>query len=313
MSRINVILTTYNGERFLREQIDSLLAQDNDKFRILAFDDGSTDGTLDILESYAKKYPEKIFVNKNKKNLGAGKNFLNAVSLINRASRENNEYFMFCDQDDVWRPNKISVTLKRMRQMEKRYGAGAPLLVYTDAVVVNDSLDTICGSFFEISKLEPKKHSLNSLLMENKCIGCTAMLNKPLASLITVIPENARYHDWWTALTAASFGHISYLPEKTLLYRQHGGNVVGGDSFGKYVKDRVGEVKELRERLNDTYAQAEEFLDIFMDDLPKKALDTVSVFTSLPSMNPLKRRATAIKYGFLKSGSVRNAGLMLVI
>lgn len=318
---INIILATYNGEKYINEQIKSLFDSRYKNFRIFVFDDGSEDNTIALLKEWEKKYPDRLFINRNEENQGAGKNFLNALYMLQYEKDRLNlpddfsedAYYMFCDQDDVWKKDKIRRSFARIQAMEERYGKDIPLLAFSDACVVDKELSVINESFFELTKMNPKSHKLSGLLCENKCIGCTIIFNYALLKKISFVPQNARVHDWWVALIAEAFGHISYIDKPLLEYRQHGGNVIGGESFASYVKERAGELKKLEERVNSLYVQAEEFLSAYRDELPQKALETLLVFTSLKAMNPVTRRKTALEYGFLKSGAVRNLGLMLFI
>ena len=111
MAEIEIILATYNGEKYLREQLDSVLANTFTDFEIHICDDGSTDGTLEIAREYVEKYSQ-ITLWENQENQGYTKNFLQAVK------RETASYFMFCDQDDIWMPDKIEQTYRAIKEAE---------------------------------------------------------------------------------------------------------------------------------------------------------------------------------------------------
>lgn len=315
MDKVIVLMATYQGEKYLEGQLKSIMAQDYPNFELIVRDDASSDGTFFLLSLYKKRYPDKITVLRNKKNLGGTKNFL--MLLRDSAARQsalgrNQVYFMFSDQDDYWYPNKISRTLSRMKRLEARHGEEMPALVFTDARVVDGEGKELAPSFYALQRFNMKKRTFSHLLMENMVIGCTSMLNMPLAEMLTKIPKEARYHDWWMALLAASAGHTSYLPEPTMDYRQHGDNVVGAQSFGAYVIKRIKELKRQRLVLLKTFGQATEFYHLYSLEIPDRAVEQLEGFLMLQAKNPLVCRLNAIRGGYLKSGLIRNIGLMML-
>lgn len=312
MSRVDVIMATYNGEKYVSEQIHSVLRNTDCSVYVHVFDDGSTDQTLPLLETLKKDYPGHILVYQNETNLGVTRNFLTGISKVMSQNHEA-QYFMLCDQDDIWHTDKIRKTLKRMRQMEKRYGAERPLLVFTDATLVNESLETIHTSFFKSQHLTTSKTGLAHILMENKCIGCTIMINRGFELYLRKTPKEARYHDWWLALIAATFGNISYVNCATLLYRQHGNNVVGGMDYTSYIKNRMKMVKCQKESLRMNQKQAIEFYDMFDEAITMHKRMIIEEFIELFDSNFILRRLKAISGGYLKSGLIRNIGLMLYL
>lgn len=312
MSRVDVIMTTYNGEQFVEKQITSILENKGCDVYLHVFDDLSTDRTIEIVEKCAVKNPGKILIYKNSKNYGCTMNFLHAFKTVMEHCYDA-EYFMCCDQDDVWNKDKIEKTLRRMKQMEARYEANSPLLVFTDAIVTDENLSITQDSFFRGQHLDVKKLELSHLLMENKCIGCTTMFNRAFEPYLWEIPRHVRYHDWWLALIAAGFGHISYLPSQTLLYRQHASNVVGGMKFGAYVKNRITGVYQARKSLIACKEQARDFLKLYEEGLPLAKKMVVEEFLMMFDENFIKRRITAFSGGYTKSGIVRNIGLLLIL
>lgn len=308
MSRVSIVMSTYNGEKFVGEQITSILASSYQDIDLYIHDDCSSDTTMDILKIYAEKYPEQIHVYQNDVNLGYTLNFLQG--LCNTTA----DYIMFCDQDDVWKPNKIADTLKRLQLMEAQLGKDKPIAVFTDAVVVDVQLQELRPSFFKAGKLDPKKTDLPHILMENKLIGCTVMINAALRKILKSrkLPNRARYHDWWIALIAAACGKIGFLPEQTLLYRQHGSNVVGNRNFLSYIKNRLTSPKRQKEAILALVNQAEEFLNLYGDMLSEDSYRKLQRFAELKHMGYLKRRVILLKYGYLKTGIIRNIGLLFI-
>lgn len=309
MSTVAIVMATYNGEKYVDEQINSILTSTYQDFELFIYDDGSRDNTMSILQNYASLYPAKIRVYQNETNLGVTENFLQALC------RTTMDYIMFCDQDDVWKPNKIAITLRRMRHMEGQTGKMTPIAIFTDAIIVDSELNTLKNSFFDASHLNPKKTDLPHILMENKLIGCTVMVNCALRKVLqnNPLPNCAKFHDWWIALIASSLGKIGYVNEGTLLYRQHCGNIVGGSSFFSYIRNRITDIHKQKEALFILRRQAEEFLTIYTDLLTKENKDIIRCFIDLDRLNFLDRRLMILHCGFLKTGIIRNVGLLIII
>lgn len=319
MEQVIILMASYQGEQYLPEQIESILAQDYSNWKLVIQDDGSPDATMAIVSEYAMKYPNKIFVRKNQENLGSTRNFLKLLQSCCCEARQECSgnsvqiYYMFADQDDIWHPDKISRTLARMKQLERKYGSACPALVFTDAAVVDAGGEMLASSFFESQHLNVKKRTFSHLLMENLIIGCTMMMNHALAAECVQLPCHARYHDWWMALLASSLGHTSYLAEATMDYRQHGSNVVGSKNFAEYVMGRWKNLKAQKNSIFANYKQAEEFCQLYKDKLPSRYRQQAERFCDLQNMGFARRRVAAIRLGCLKSGIARNVGLMLIL
>lgn len=307
--RVSIVMSTYNGEKYLKEQIDSILSSTYQDIDLYIHDDGSSDRTMELLAGYSSRYPDRIHVCRKEVNLGYTLNFLQGVCHTTA------DYVMLCDQDDVWKPDKIRNTLKRMRNMEGQLGKEVPIAVFTDAEVVDQSLNTLNASFFRSGKLDPRKTDLPHILMENKLIGCTVMINAALRRVLKSrsLPAMARYHDWWIALIAAACGKIGYLPEQTLLYRQHGTNVVGSRSFLSYIKDRITSLEKQRMSVLALEKQAEEFLELYRDYLSEDKLRVIHEFAQLQDTGCIRRRIVVYRNGYLKTGLIKNLGLMFIV
>lgn len=303
--RVHIVLATYNGEKYIREQLDSLLTQSYEKLTIEVCDDGSTDGTTAIIEEYMTR-DERISLHKNSVNLGFVKNFLEGMK------RSSAPYVMFCDQDDIWNRDKVEITLKAMKQAEKDV-SGKPILVFTDAMNFNSITGEEQGLFHETSHLDVKKVDTAHLFMENKCIGCTMMMNEAVLPYLSELPEEIRVHDWWIALICSHFGLVHYVSQATLRYRQHEGNQIGGGSYSDYLKRRLAHRKEQRQVLTQTYRQGAAFLELFGEQMDEKQRVVAEQFASMEKAGFWGRRYRMIRFGFQKSGLVRNVGLFLLI
>jgi hypothetical protein len=220
---VQVLLGTFNGARFLSEQIDSILAQTYSPLTVLARDDGSTDETRSILEEYAARFPQRLRLLPNTKRSGNAK--FNFMELLAAADAP---YLAFADQDDVWLPEKIAASMEAIEALEQTHSPGSPLLVFSDLRVVNDRLETLNPSFWASQHIRPQHiHSLRRLIMMNVATGCTMLFNQSLRLASLPMPGGAYMHDWWIALVACTLGHTRYLSQPSILYRQHGGNVLG--------------------------------------------------------------------------------------
>ena len=227
---VTILLATFNGERFLRPQLDSLLAQGYADCSILARDDGSRDGTRGILEEYAALHPTRVTLLPAGPATGSARE--NFRHLLLEAACEQAPgtatLFAFCDQDDVWLPDKLAVEVKALLNLADRHGYDQPLLVFTDLTTVDDTLAPVQPSFWRGQGINPRNiFRLRRLLAQNVVTGSTMLINLPLARLAARMPPDAFMHDWWIALLAAAFGHAQPLRRQTVLYRQHAGNVLG--------------------------------------------------------------------------------------
>jgi glycosyltransferase involved in cell wall biosynthesis len=311
LSTVEVLLATYNGEKYLGEQISSILTQTFQDFRILVSDDGSTDRSLEIIGDLANKYPQKIMVvDKNNSHHGVVGNF---SDLIERSS---SPYLMPCDQDDIWFPNKIQVLVEEIQSMEEDKGIEYPSLVHSDLTVVNSSLEVIDQSLMRYSGLNPNRTSLNQLLVQNVVTGASCIFNRCLADLASPIPGKALMHDWWIALIASSVGVIGYLDKPTGYYRQHSGNVLGASSFGwKYLWDRFKLLlsSEGKGILADNIDQAAALLSILEGKLEQEKEQLLEEFCALGGQPFIRKRWTLLKHKFLKGKPAQNFGLLLGI
>ncbi|MHB1657181.1 MAG: glycosyltransferase family 2 protein [Burkholderiales bacterium] len=220
---IDILLATYNGERFIAEQIDSILAQSVKDWRLLIRDDGSSDASVSIIRCYAHDFPEKIFFNQdNERNLGPTQNFSRLMASATAP------YVMFCDQDDIWLPDKIQKSLSKLQKMESQYGIATPLLVYTDLSVCDEHGKIVADSYWRFQRINPRValHPAGALVQDN-ATGNTFIFNRALNKLAAPVPPEMIGHDWWVALIALYVGKIDYLADSTLRYRQHSANVSG--------------------------------------------------------------------------------------
>lgn len=224
MDRIDILLAAYDGARFLPDLLASLERQSWPDWRLVARDDGSADGTPTILSAWmaARTGREHLLLDGGGRRLGACGNF-NALLTTSTAP-----YFMFCDQDDVWLPQKMACLHEVMRRLEDEAGSDTPLLVHSDLAVVDAGLSPIAGSYWRQQRLAPDRAvGTGSLIIRNVVTGCAMMGNAALRRAALPFPSEAFMHDWWCALVAWRTGRIGTCAEPTVLYRQHATNTLG--------------------------------------------------------------------------------------
>lgn len=307
---VEVLLATLNGERFLREQIESILAQSYERVRILARDDGSRDGTGAILAEYAGRYSERFRVLESGEPSGSAKgNFLRLMSAAT------GEYVCFADQDDVWLPEKVGLSVRAMEELESRRGAQLPLLVFSDLRVVDDDLRTLHASMWRGARLNPRNvHRLERLVGLNVVTGCTMMINGTMLALGRRMPEAAIMHDRWLSLLAAAMGGAEAISTPTVLYRQHDANVIGAPAEDRTVRGTLGRAKVSESRRRERWLseqQAEALLEVYGGEiaLPKREL-LRAYLRSGRSRSRLVRVWTTLRFGFFRGGLVRDAATL---
>lgn len=223
---VSVALCTFNGALYLREQLASLLQQTSPPTELVLSDDGSSDSSVSIVTEFAKAVGMRLIVAPTHTQLGVTQNFNRALSLCSQ------QYVALSDQDDVWLPSKLATALAAMHEGEARYGTSCPLLVHTDLTVVSADLGLVSPSFMRSEGIfnPSPDDALTILFTQNFATGCTMLVNRSLLECALPIPKEAIVHDWWLALVAASCGHMLYLDQPTIMYRQHESNAIGMDT-----------------------------------------------------------------------------------
>jgi hypothetical protein len=224
---IEVVLPTYNGAVYLEEQLASIDAQSQRPSRVLLRDDGSSDGTQELIARQQQLYGAWLQVLPADGNLGCTAN-VNRLLEATTAS-----YVALADQDDLWLPQKLEQALVRMQQLEAHHGADTPLLVHSDLELVDARGQRLGCRYLQRQRLDPQRTAPRDLALTNVVTGCTVLLNRTLLQKALPIPPEALMHDWWLALVASAFGQIALVEEPGVLYRQHGGNVLGAQGLGQ--------------------------------------------------------------------------------
>ena len=223
---IEVVLPTYNGAAYLRQQIASIDQQTLRPQRLLLRDDGSSDGTAELLACIKREYGDWLELLPADGNLGCTAN-VNRLLEATKAA-----YVALADQDDVWLPHKLEASLALLQQLERSRGDKTPLLVHSDLELVDGEGASLGSTYLQRQRLDPLRTAPEHLVLTNVVTGCTVLLNRALLQKALPIPAEALMHDWWLALVASRIGEIGLLPEPTVRYRQHGTNVLGAQGLG---------------------------------------------------------------------------------
>ena len=215
--KVDILMATYNGEKYIKEQIESILNQTHTNFNLHISDDLSTDNTRDILTEYANK-DKRIKLHFQKNNIGYIKNFEYLIS-ISKA-----KYKMLTDQDDVWLEDKVEITLNKMLTDKLN-------LVITDLIVVDKELNMIKPSYFDFIDVKPNNNiNIGSYLLRNPATGCTMMFDNYLAQKMLPFPALVHpyyVHDWYIIMIGQAYGKVGYINKPLSKYRQHGNNSIG--------------------------------------------------------------------------------------
>ncbi len=297
MDKICVVITTYNGARYIEEQINSICNQTVKPNRIILIDDNSTDNSFERCVAYLENSGIPYIAEKNEHNMGYMRAFERALSLTTA------KYIAFSDQDDVWKKDKLEYLLEGMMELEKD-STNIPLLIFSDVSVTNERLDVIAPSFNRLQKLNMGKniHSFPALCAQNVIPGMSMMINNKLRNLALPFPETAIHHDWWIALIAAEKGRIRYIDLPLVLYRQHFDNTIGGNLYDDLVwfnriRRNVLHPGKIREYWPDLKY---ELYENYRPNLVKHAMQKKDLIGVIPE----KRDFLMKTYSFLRQGGI---------
>ncbi|MFR0547004.1 glycosyltransferase family 2 protein [Limosilactobacillus reuteri subsp. suis] len=285
-NRIAVLMATYNGEKYLKEQLKSIINQSNKKFDLFIRDDGSNDSTLSILREFEKNYTNiHLLETKELDKKGQLANFSYLYKYVTSLNKY--EYIMFSDQDDVWLPNKIAKSIDKLSHFSDK-----PTLIYTNYVIYDQNTEEKTKAFSRhyVERFE-------SIFVQNWLMGCTMALNKKMIDLIKEIPLDVDNHDYWIALVASLNNNIVYLEDVTMLHRLHNNNVTTKSSqkvFQNKTK-RIYDVlfsKRYRESKVNMWKKVQKELTIRFSN------DHVSNLNSVLNTSPIKAVRLAKRFHY---------------
>ena len=220
--KIDILMATYNGEKYLAEQIDSIICQTYKNWNLLIRDDGSSDNTFKILKEYEKK-DDRIKIIKDKKgNLGIAKNFEELLKI------SSSELIMFSDQDDVWKKDKIKIMLKYVGNSD---------LIISDAIVTNEKLKCISESLFCLVK---SKNGIIKNVIKNTYYGCCMLFKRKILEEVLPIPNNKEIgHDLWIGLISEKYYKVKFIDEKLIYFRRHSNNVTTINKSKRNIRKKI--------------------------------------------------------------------------
>ncbi|MFP2516781.1 glycosyltransferase family 2 protein [Buttiauxella agrestis] len=245
MKLIDIALATYNGELYIREQIESIINQTYRNWRLLISDDNSTDSTVAIITELMDK-DERIILVSTARQGGVVRNFNNALLATTT------EFVVLSDQDDIWPVDRLEKMMAKIESIENE-NPTKPILVFTDLTLVNESNDLIAPSFYMANKIGPLSNMKdNNLLWRSTVYGCSTIMNRNLLNVTLPIPDFALMHDHWLALVANQNNGLYYYNYASVRYRQHANNVVGGSN-----KNLMHKIRVLRKSIKLISSQAD--------------------------------------------------------
>lgn len=305
MTRAVVLLAAYNGRHYVKELIDSIPAW----IDILVSDDGSSDGTVELIKSLDRS---GLYFLESPRSGSASKNF---AYLINNVVLDY-DYFFLADQDDVWIDGKAEALFDAISVAESRGGKEVPCLVFSDAQVVDERLKLKEDSFLASQGLNSAfKNNFKLLCCQNVGQGATFLFNRAMLSKLRPMPSDCIMHDWWMMLVAAAFGKIEYVDRALILYRQHSANVVGASRIGVFqqLKRFLFARQSLVTALYNTQINTHLFFERYGCDLDDELSRFSRAYGSLDKRSFLSRKAFALKHRLRKSTILRTIGFYTYI
>lgn len=291
--QVAILLSTYNGEVYLKYLLDSLVSQSYRNIKIYIRDDGSTDKSLEIINQFLSE--NVMLVKDELGNLKSASSFLQMLSVA-RA-----DIYMFCDQDDIWLPEKVLNAVKSIGEC----GFSSSLLFHTDLIIVDQHLNKISDSFNRHEGIIlPAGHGFSHLIVQNCVVGCTMAITEELVKLSAlrdIKPKSIAMHDWWFALYASCFGRVIYSSRADILYRQHEHNVSGVNKKNFYQKlllqfSVIG-IKKINNYKRKVASQAISFSDFYGDKIPKNLIEDLKSVGKLGEGSGLKGVFSCFKRG----------------
>ena len=326
---VHLICPVHNGARFLGEFLRSVAAQTHTDWRLWVLDDASRDDGAALVRACAAADPRVVLLEPTAAppagatsapaTAPAPRGAAAAFAWLWDALPPDADYVMFADQDDVWLPGKIALALAAMQAAEAT--RAGPVLVHTDAVVVDATLRQIAPSFWRYAQLTPEPATLQRFVVLNVVTGNTVLLNRALRDRVGRIPAAAAMHDWWVACVAAAFGRVVAVPTPSVSYRQHGANTIGARDAALPTTPRArlrlaarasARTTTVRTDIATSARQAEALLAHYGNALPLRDQRFLRAYGLLPSRGLLVRKWLLLRWHLRpERGLLRNLGLLL--
>lgn len=298
---IDILLATYNGEKYLAQQLDSLLNQTYPNTSIFIRDDKSKDSTVSIINNYKEIYPNKITfiegIENDNKSIG------NFSILMNYAK---SDYILFSDQDDIWEKDKVEKLFNKIRSIEIA-NPNIPIYVFSDLSMIDEHGNQIAPSLWEKEGISPTKIKMGNLLTQNVANGCASIFNRHLLEIGKNIPKGVLMHDHWLIIIASAVGVVDFILDKTIKHRIHQSNssraesdlkkerntswksIVKGENLKSYHHKLQNQAVLIKERLEGNHI------------LPKSKKEVLDEFINLNEFSFFKKKYLILKNGFLKN------------
>ncbi|MEK3790941.1 glycosyltransferase family 2 protein [Paenibacillus sp. FSL R7-0204] len=299
---VKVLLSTFNGEEYIAEQIESILNQDYKDLSLLIRDDGSLDNTVEKIQYFTLKYPERVKLIKGH-NIGV----INSFRFLLEEAENGHSFYSFCDQDDVWLPHKVETAVNTLnKQVETE-----PLMHFTSTYLTDSKLGVI--------KVWPSPPTKNlffyNALIENIAVGTTITINKVAREMLLTknpVEKNIIMHDWWFYLCISALGEVIYDPSPSVLYRQHERNLIGGN---KSLRDLI--LRKYRSFSSNKgsrilYHQALEFWKCYENEVKGDVKEQLKLFLE-PRNNILKRLIYLKKSRLHRQGIIENVWFKFLV
>ena len=267
MEKIDILLATYNGSKYLHEQLDSILSQSYGNINVIIRDDGSSDNTVMIIKEYEEKDNRVKLLSDNLGNLGFVRNFEKLMK------NSTSEYLMFSDQDDIWYNNKVETSYKRIKAIEEKNGKSCPILVHTNSKIMNYETRTKSLFISDCAKNSSFENSFFNFFVQ----GSTMLINGSLKREALPFSKEVYLHDRYLHLIAEFIGIRSYIDVPTMDYRQHSNNEIGSrvNIIDKIKNKRYFNLKdrELLIFLDNTYSAK-------LDEIKKEKMDAYKLIVN---------------------------------
>lgn len=314
-STVHIACSVHNNDPYLGEFIASVQQQTHRDWVLWLRDDGSTDGSAEIIARAAAKDGRVQLIPDGLVSLGITQAFAWVLDRIpDEAAR-----IMFADADDVWLPEKIALLLRAMDAAERL--ADGPILVHSDLVVVDRTLRTIDGSFWHYAGIDRRASSLRDVVVRNPVTGAATMMNAALRGRMSPIPREAALHDWWAACVASVTGRILAVDTPTVLYRQHGRNALGARrpsstwsarQLLSQVPVAIGRTRRVRRDIAASAKQAGALRQHLGAQLQPEDADFLAAYARIPEYSLLRRKVELARlYLRRQNGWIQNAGILL--
>lgn len=291
MKKVQVLLSAYNGEKVIKEQIDSILNQTYENISIFVRDDGSKDGTIEILKEYEN-------AGKIKLELGENKGFIGSFHWL-IANADDADYYAFSDQDDVWFPEKIAMAMEKLTEHElsreiEGTDQNKPVLYFSNYDLYDDKEGEMIFTGHAFPEDVMRRPSFHNAIVDCMPLGFNSVFNKKAKEMMTEhVPKCSCGHDWWTYLVCQGMGTVIYDNRPTVKYRRTGNNVsAGGMSF---VKFQIWRIKKflVGGYFKNIHRMQAEFYHYYKDELNKEDRKLLELFARI-GYNPI----VAIKKAF---------------